>query len=142
MGKGGIAQRQQQGLKVRKGGVAARKLAGTQSVSKRLRSTNNTVRDNSHGDRLQQIKAELLELNPVCGCNKYGRGQGCGKSLVRGVYFGTIYADHILPVSQGGATVYGNIQLLCYDCHVNKLGSRNRKGARLLKATGKSGRRP
>lgn len=136
----GISARQSKGLKGSGVGISARLNNQRGSVSKRLRSTNATVSDNSHGSSLQKIKKELMELNPICGYNKYGRGHGCGRILTRGSYTGTVYADHIVPVSSGGATVYGNIQLLCFDCHCGKLGSKNRAGSKLLRATGKSGR--
>ena len=136
----GIAARKSKGLRGKGSGIAARLSDRNQSTSMRLRKTNKSVSNNSHGSALQSIKKELMELNPICGYNKYGRGKGCGRILTRGSYTGTVYADHIIPVSQGGATVYGNIQLLCFDCHCGKLGSKNRAGSKLLRATGKSGR--
>jgi 5-methylcytosine-specific restriction endonuclease McrA len=136
----GIASRSVKGLRGGKGAGIAARTRPKQSVSKRLRTTNSSVSNNSHGTVLKKIKEELLDLNPVCGYNKYGRGCGCGRILTKANYRGTIYADHIIPVSSGGATVYGNIQLLCYDCHVGKLGSKNRAGSKLLKASGSSGR--
>lgn len=136
----GISARSNRGLRGGKGSGIASRQSPRQSVSKRLRTTNKSVSNNSHGSALKAIKEELLDLNPICGFNKYGRGSGCDRLLTRASYKGTIYADHIIPVSSGGATVYGNIQLLCYDCHVGKLGSKNRAGAKLLRASGSSGR--
>ncbi len=115
----------------RRSGIAARTSSKAQSTSARLRSSNNTVSENGHDRLLKQIKDIKLEYSPVC------EGTGCGCSLLREDYSGTIYADHRIPVSQGGQTTLGNVQLLCYNCHMNKLGSKNRKGRSLLKANNK-----
>lgn len=115
----------------RKSGIAARTTKLSSSTSSRLRASNATVSSNGHDVALQKIKLLKLELDPTCA------GTGCGRSLLREDYSGTIYADHRVPASQGGPTTLGNIDLLCYGCHYNKPGSKNRKGRSLLSANNK-----
>jgi 5-methylcytosine-specific restriction endonuclease McrA len=111
------------------GGVSSR-ATGSHRTSQRLRSSNPGISDNSRGTYLKYLKAARLEANGgIC--------DNCKRSVGRDRYSGTIYADHILPVSLGGVTSKGNIQILCGRCHEIKIGSANRKGRNLLKANSK-----
>lgn len=113
----------------RRSGIAARQQGKQQSTSERLRSSNRGYNCNDHGPALEKIKKIKMQVEPNCA--------NCTRSLRPEDYAGTVYADHRVPVSQGGATTYNNTDLLCYNCHSNKPGSKNRAGKNLLKANNK-----
>lgn len=122
--------RNNRGNSRRRSGIAARQnKSRQQSTSARLRASNTGVSCNDHGSALKRIKQIKYDLHPYC--------ENCGRSLKREDYSGTIYGDHKVPVSQGGQTTMGNIELLCFKCHSDKPGSKNRAGRSLLKANNK-----
>lgn len=103
-----------------RGGLAARNRPNKStrmSVSKRLATADGDI--DPYGPKFQKIKeCKIEQLNGCC--------ERCGVGGAR-------HLDHVIPVAQGGRTIYINMELLCSKCHQKKLGKANRQGSKLLK---------
>ena len=71
------------------------------------------------GRKLQQLRKELFEREPLCRpCYKAGR-----------VTVGTM-RDHIGPLEEGGTYTEYNVQNICADCHDEKSKAERARGVR------------
>ena len=110
--RGGIAARQNGGMGKR---TTAQRIAGVSSMD-RLRAGTNTRMERTSWATL---KAEIISE----------RGECCEKC---GTFTSQLILDHIVEHSRGGSNAKRNLMLVCYGCDKKKLGSANRRGARLL----------
>lgn len=110
-----------------RGGIAARagrrparlttqqRLTGASSFDRVRAGTHKRMGRSEWSD----LKAEIIQERGD-KCQRCGR-TGCQLTL-----------DHIITHSQGGSNSKRNLQLLCPYCDSNKIGSANRRGAKLL----------
>lgn len=71
------------------------------------------------GRKLQQLRKELFEREPLCRpCYKAGR-----------VTVGTM-RDHITPLEEGGMDTEDNVQNICVACHDEKSKAERARGVR------------
>lgn len=110
--RGGIAARQNGGFGKRS---TAQRLAGVSSMD-RLRAGTNARMERSEWSSL---KADIM-AERGCACEK------CGAQTSQ------LILDHIVSHAQGGSNAKRNLMLVCYECDKKKLGSANRRGAKLL----------
>lgn len=69
------------------------------------------------GRKLQRLRAELFERDPLCAeCKRQGR-----------VTLAT-QRDHIQPLEEGGEDTETNVQGLCADCHDAKSKAERARG--------------
>lgn len=110
----GIAKRNAKFGKSTRGGLASRN--GTRTTQQRL----------SNNSRQSMVVMKPLVLkrdNYTCSRCRLSKERYPDIILT---------VDHIIPVARGGRNNLGNLVCLCIDCHIKKLGSTNRKGAKLL----------
>ncbi len=114
----GIAQRK--AFKPR-GGLAARngERSNYQRTSQRL--------SGSTRDSMAMLKPIVFQ-NANFTCRRCSKSKSDFPDLI-------LTCDHIIPLAQGGRTNLANLMCLCIDCHINKLGKVNRRGAKLLAGT-------
>lgn len=114
----GIAARKGKG-RANKGGLSARKKSSFdyKSIQQRL-----------SGDTRQNMD----KLKPMVFTRDRYTCRSCGQSAHQNPDL-RLTCDHVIPVSNGGRTILANLITLCIDCHIKKLGSKNRRGAKLLK---------
>lgn len=110
--RGGIAARQNGGFGKRS---TAQRIAGVSNMD-RLRAGTNARME--RGD-WSTLKADIISERG-CSCEK------CGKKTPQ------LILDHIVPHAQGGSNSKRNLMLVCHDCDKKKLGSVNKRGAKLL----------
>lgn len=110
--RGGIAARQGTGSSRRS---VAQRIAGVSGMD-RLRAGTNARMERSDWSSL---KATIIEE----------RGEFCEKC---GTATSQLILDHIITHAQGGGNNKRNLMLVCHACDKKKLGSANKRGAKLL----------
>lgn len=93
----------------------AQRIAGVSSRDRLRVGTNARMERGSWSD----LKAEIIDE----------RGARCEKC---GFATKDLILDHIVTHAQGGSNSKRNLMLVCHGCDKKKLGSANRRGARLL----------
>lgn len=109
----GIAERQGR----KSGGLSARK----KSTAERLSGSS------GHGAKFNKLKPIIISRDNHT-CKKCGKSKYDFPDII-------LTVDHIIPVASGGRTVASNLHTVCIDCHINKLGKKNKRGAKLLTGT-------
>ena len=71
------------------------------------------------GRKLQQLRAELFEREPLC--------RPCYR---RGLVELAKYRDHITPIEEGGEDIESNVQPICEPCHDAKSEAERARGVR------------
>lgn len=106
-----------------KGGLSARNNDRKQHQRTAARLSGSTR------DTMGKLKPIVI-ANANCTCEKCGKSKEDYLDLI-------LTVDHIIPLAQGGRTNLANLMCICIDCHINKLGKVNRRGAKLLLGTKK-----
>lgn len=106
-----------------KGGLAARNNDRKQYQRTAARLTGSTR------DMMSQLKPIVLS-NANYTCKRCDKSRDDFPDII-------LTVDHIIPLAQGGRTNLANLMCICIDCHINKLGKVNRRGAKLLLGTKK-----
>lgn len=112
----GIAQRKSYKPK---GGLASR------NADKRKHQRTSQRLSGSTRDTMAQLKPIVL-ANANHTCHRCRKSKADYPDLI-------LTVDHIIPLANGGRSNLANLMCLCIDCHINKLGKTNRRGAKLLR---------
>ncbi|AXG67222.1 HNH endonuclease [Dickeya phage vB_DsoM_AD1] len=111
-----------------KGGIAARTMGGrgrSLSTSQRLAGVTGFERARA-GTHVRMDRGDWTRLKMSIIDERGNQCERCGKPTSQ------LILNHKVGHAQGGSNMKHNLELLCYDCDNNQIGSNNRRGSRLL----------
>lgn len=111
-----------------RGGIAARSQSGrgrSMSTSQRLAGVTGIERARA-GTHVRMDRADWTRLKMSIIDERGQRCERCGVATAQ------LILNHKVPHSRGGSNMKHNLELLCYTCDNNQIGTANRRGSKLL----------